>query len=105
MQDLWNYWEQIVKSVNATRFIQIVANRPLLISFLFITERCHEEIVRVLGYDRLPSMEDRDKLPYTHATVHEIQRCANIAPAGVFHETTQPTKLWGYDISQVMNGA
>ncbi|XP_026055470.1 cytochrome P450 2C31-like isoform X3 [Carassius auratus] len=63
-----------------------------------VQERCHEEIVRVLGYDRLPSMDDRDKLPYTYATVHEIQRCANIVPFGVAHETTQPTKLRGYDI-------
>ncbi|KAK2885258.1 hypothetical protein Q8A67_016095 [Cirrhinus molitorella] len=63
-----------------------------------VQERCHEEIVQVLGYDRLPSMDDRDKLPYTYATVHEIQRCGNIVPSGVFHETTQPTKLRGYDI-------
>ncbi|XP_050952975.1 cytochrome P450 2B4-like [Labeo rohita] len=73
-------------------------------SLIFLTqnphvqERCHEEIVRVLGYDRMPSMDDRDKLPYTHATVHEIQRCGNIVPSGVFHETTQPAKLRGYDI-------
>ncbi|KAL0157667.1 hypothetical protein M9458_045743, partial [Cirrhinus mrigala] len=60
--------------------------------------RCHEEIVRVLGYDRLPSMDDHDKLPYTYATVHEFQRCANIVPSAVFHETTQPVKLRGYDI-------
>ncbi|XP_051737047.1 cytochrome P450 2B15 [Ctenopharyngodon idella] len=63
-----------------------------------VQDRCHEEIVRVLGYDRLPSMDDRDKLPYTNATVHEIQRCANIVPFGVIHETIQPTKLRGYDI-------
>uniref|UniRef100_A0A672T8D9 Cytochrome P450 2B4-like n=1 Tax=Sinocyclocheilus grahami TaxID=75366 RepID=A0A672T8D9_SINGR len=63
-----------------------------------VQERCHEEIVQVLGYDRLPSMIDRDKLPYTYATVHEIQRSANIVPFGVIHETTQPTKLRGYDI-------
>ncbi|KAA0706602.1 Cytochrome P450 2B15 [Triplophysa tibetana] len=63
-----------------------------------VQERCHEEIVQVLGYDRLPSMDDRDKLPYTYATVHEIQRCANILPLGVVHETTQLTKLRGYDI-------
>ncbi|XP_016430350.1 cytochrome P450 2B4-like isoform X1 [Sinocyclocheilus rhinocerous] len=62
-----------------------------------VQERCHEEIVRVLGFDRLPSMDDRDKLPYTYATVHEIQRCANIVPLGVIHETTQPTKLRGYN--------
>ncbi|KTF94071.1 hypothetical protein cypCar_00038433, partial [Cyprinus carpio] len=63
-----------------------------------VQERCHNEIFRVLGYDRLPSMDDRDELPYTNATVHEIQRCANIVPSGVLHETTQPTKLRGYDI-------
>ncbi|XP_073731688.1 cytochrome P450 2B4 [Misgurnus anguillicaudatus] len=63
-----------------------------------VQERCHKEIVQVLGYDRRPSMDDRDKLPYTYATVHEIQRCANIVPLGVVHETTQPTKLRGYDI-------
>ncbi|XP_057219386.1 cytochrome P450 2B4-like [Triplophysa rosa] len=65
-----------------------------------IQERCQEEIVQVLGYDRLPSMDDRDKLPYTYATVHEIQRCANIAPLGGVHETTQPSKLRGYDIAK-----
>ncbi|KAK7132740.1 hypothetical protein R3I93_019090 [Phoxinus phoxinus] len=65
-----------------------------------VQERCHEEIVRVLGYDRLPSMDDRDQLPYTYATVHEIQRYANIVPMGVIHETIYPTKLRGYDIPQ-----
>ncbi|XP_056305553.1 LOW QUALITY PROTEIN: cytochrome P450 2B12-like [Danio aesculapii] len=65
-----------------------------------VQERCHEEIVQVLGYDRLPSMDDRDRLPYTHATVHEIQRCAKTVPLGVIHETIQPTKLRGFDIPQ-----
>ncbi|NP_001186898.2 cytochrome P450 2AA6 [Danio rerio] len=65
-----------------------------------VQERCHEEIVRVLGFDRLPSMDDRDRLPYTHATVHEFQRCANLVPTGVPHQTTQATKLRGYDIPQ-----
>ncbi|TRY67985.1 hypothetical protein DNTS_035548 [Danionella cerebrum] len=63
-----------------------------------VQERCHEEIVRVLGYDRLPSMDDRDQLPYTYATVHEIQRCGNIVPCGVPHQTTETAKLHGYDI-------
>ncbi|KAG9269330.1 cytochrome P450 2B4-like [Astyanax mexicanus] len=63
-----------------------------------VQERCHEEIVQVLGFDRFPSMDDRAQLPYTHATVHEIQRYANIVPLGVVHQTTQPTKLRGYHI-------
>ncbi|XP_056305554.1 cytochrome P450 2J1-like, partial [Danio aesculapii] len=65
-----------------------------------VQERCHEETVQVLGYDRLPSMDDRDRLPYTLATVHEIQPCGNITPVGLVHETIQPTKLHGYDLPQ-----
>ncbi|KAM9445919.1 cytochrome P450 2B4-like [Clarias gariepinus] len=63
-----------------------------------IQDRCHEEIVRVLGYDRTPSMDDRARLPYTHATVHEILRFGNIAPLGVVHEATETTQLQGYTI-------
>ncbi|KAI4901240.1 hypothetical protein NFI96_031717, partial [Prochilodus magdalenae] len=62
------------------------------------SERCHEEIVRVLGFDRAPCMDDRAQLPYTCATIHEVQRCANIVPLGVVHQTTQPTKLRGYHL-------
>nr|AAX37318.1 cytochrome P450 CYP2AA3v1 [Danio rerio] len=71
----------------------------LLIQNPDVQERCHEEIVRVLGYDRLPSMNDRDRLPYTLATVHEIQRYGNIIPI-LIHETILPTKLQGYSIPQ-----
>uniref|UniRef100_A0A3B1JT71 Cytochrome P450 2B4-like n=1 Tax=Astyanax mexicanus TaxID=7994 RepID=A0A3B1JT71_ASTMX len=60
-----------------------------------VQERCHEEIVRVLGFDRSPCMDDRAKLPYTQATIHEIQRCADIIPMAI-HETTQPTQLGEY---------
>ncbi|XP_062871971.1 cytochrome P450 2J2-like isoform X2 [Trichomycterus rosablanca] len=63
-----------------------------------VQERCHEEITRVLGYDRAPTMDDRAKLPYTLATVHEIMRFGNILPSGVTHETTQTTQLRGYTI-------
>ncbi len=92
---------------NTLTLFYIEVKMPLFSTSLlsYNTERCHEEIVRVLGYDRLPSMDDRDKLPYTFATVHEIQRCANILPLGVIQETIRPTKLRGYDIPQVMNGA
>ncbi|XP_072552329.1 cytochrome P450 2B4-like [Salminus brasiliensis] len=62
-----------------------------------VQERCHEEIVRVLGFDRYPCMDDRARLPYTHATIHEIQRCADLVP-NTIHMTTQPTQLRGYHI-------
>ncbi|KAI4879224.1 hypothetical protein NFI96_005822 [Prochilodus magdalenae] len=63
-----------------------------------VQERCHEEIVRGLGFDCSPCMDDRARLPYTFATIHEIQRCANIVPLGVVHSTTQPATLHGYHL-------
>ncbi|KAL7863964.1 hypothetical protein AOLI_G00153840 [Acnodon oligacanthus] len=63
-----------------------------------VQERCHEEIVRVLGFDRSPCMEDRPQLPYTCATVYEIQRCASITPLGVIHQTTESALLRGYHL-------
>ncbi|XP_017574195.2 cytochrome P450 2H1-like isoform X2 [Pygocentrus nattereri] len=63
-----------------------------------VQERCHEEIIRVLGFDRSPCMDDRPQLPYTYATVHEIQRYASITPLGVIHQTTEPALLRGYHL-------
>ncbi|KAL7863965.1 hypothetical protein AOLI_G00153850 [Acnodon oligacanthus] len=63
-----------------------------------VQECCHEEIVRVLGFDRSPCMEDRPQLPYTCATVYEIQRYASITPLGVIHQTTEPALLRGYHL-------
>ncbi|KAL7863954.1 hypothetical protein AOLI_G00153740 [Acnodon oligacanthus] len=62
-----------------------------------VQERCHEEIIQVLGFDSCPCMDDRTQLPYTYATIHEIQRCSYIVPV-VLHETTQPTQLQGYNL-------
>ncbi|KAL7859023.1 hypothetical protein SRHO_G00141700 [Serrasalmus rhombeus] len=63
-----------------------------------VQERCHKEIIRVLGFDRSPSMEDRSQLPYTYATVYEIQRYANITPLGLIHQTTETALLQGYHL-------
>ncbi|KAL7859026.1 hypothetical protein SRHO_G00141730 [Serrasalmus rhombeus] len=54
-----------------------------MMSHPVVQERCHEEIVRVLGFDCPPCMDDRARLPYTCATVYEIQRYANIIPLGL----------------------
>ncbi|KAL7859021.1 hypothetical protein SRHO_G00141680 [Serrasalmus rhombeus] len=63
-----------------------------------VQECCHEEIIRVLGFDRCPCMEDRPQLPYTCATVYEIQRYASIVPIGLIHKNTQPALLRGYHL-------
>ncbi|XP_067419915.1 cytochrome P450 2K6-like [Emydura macquarii macquarii] len=55
------------------------------------------EIIRVIGSSQ-PRIENRTKMPYTDAVVHEIQRFANIVPMNLPHETTEDVILRGYFI-------
>lgn len=39
-----------------------------------VLARAHEEIDRVMGGDRLPTLEDRPNLPYVEAIIAEVVR-------------------------------
>ncbi|KAJ7642256.1 cytochrome P450 [Roridomyces roridus] len=42
-----------------------------------IQKRAHEELDRVVGRDRMPTVEDEKNLPFCHAIVKEVERCHN----------------------------
>ena len=62
-------------------------------------EKCFKEIEDVLG-STVPGLDDRTKLPYTEATIMEIQRLSCVAPGGLEHKAMHNTKLQGYDIPE-----
>lgn len=70
-------------------------------SCLVFPERCRQEIDEVLEGKAHAAFEDRLRMPYTQAVIHESQRIANTVPLSVFHCTTKDTELMGYSIPKV----
>lgn len=58
----------------------------------------HKEIDSVLSNGRAPTLEDKQRMPYIEAVLHEILRFCNIVPLGIFRATSQDAKVNGYTI-------
>ncbi|KAM6471635.1 cytochrome P450 2C42-like isoform 1-T2 [Liasis olivaceus] len=82
----------------------ITTSQALLCSLLAMANLPHiqakvqQEIDEVVGANRTPSMEDRLKMPFTNAVVHEIQRYQKGSLENFPRATTCDTKLHGYNI-------
>ncbi|XP_071943152.1 vitamin D 25-hydroxylase-like [Antedon mediterranea] len=63
-----------------------------------IQVKVQDEMDLVIGRKRMPLLSDRSQLPYTMATLAEVQRIGCIAPLSVPHAATEDTTLRGYDI-------
>jgi len=61
-----------------------------------IQRKVQQEIDDVVGRERLPTMEDKLRMPYTDATILEISRMASLAPVNAVHSTLEDVNLGGY---------
>ncbi|XP_052035808.1 cytochrome P450 2B19 [Apodemus sylvaticus] len=68
----------------------------LMLKYPHVAEKVQKEIDQVIGSHRLPTLDDRTKMPYTDAVIHEIQRFSDLAPIGLPHRVTQNTLFRGY---------
>merc|ERR1711981_1247897 len=77
----------------------------ILTNYPHVQDKIHEELDRVVGPKRLPTLDDVEKLTYLNATLCELFRFKHFAPFGIPHHTTQAIKLCGYNVpkdTQVM---
>ncbi|KAI5632194.1 cytochrome p450 domain-containing protein [Phthorimaea operculella] len=65
-----------------------------------VQDKVHEEIDRVVGRERLPTLDDRPSMPYTEACIREALRMDPIVPMGVPHRATKATTFAGYDLPE-----
>lgn len=72
-----------------TTVITLTTFTLAMIKFPHVQRKAQGEIDRVVGTDRLPSFEDRGKLPYIDALVKEATRWWPIAPMGFPHTATE----------------
>ncbi|XP_044844360.1 cytochrome P450 2G1-like [Mauremys mutica] len=72
----------------------------ILLKYPQVQEKIHQEIDAVIGRDRVPTVEDRGRMPYTDATLHEIQRFSDILPMSLPHTVIRDTRFRGYLIPQ-----
>ncbi|XP_061450000.1 cytochrome P450 2J2-like isoform X1 [Rhineura floridana] len=71
-----------------------------LVTFPDIQENCQSEMDMVLGNGACLKYEDQEKLPYTNAVIHEIQRFSSVPALGIGHAPIKDTQLSGYTISK-----
>eukprot|EP00073_Rattus_norvegicus_P018107 XP_003748958.1 PREDICTED: cytochrome P450 2C6-like [Rattus norvegicus] len=58
--------------------------------------KVQEEIDRVVGKHRSPCMQDRSRMPYTDAMIHEVQRFIDLIPTNLPHAVTCDIKFRNY---------
>ncbi|KAI5617412.1 cytochrome P450 1B1 isoform 3 [Silurus asotus] len=70
----------------------------LLVRYPDIQKTLQEEVDKVVGRDRSPSIQDQPNLPYVMAFIYEMMRFSSFIPVTIPHSTTTDTSINGYPI-------
>lgn len=81
-----------------TTVITLTAFTLAMLQFPDVQRKAQAEIDRVVGTSRLPTLEDRENLPYVDALVKEALRWWPIAPMSFPHTTTEAFDYDGHHI-------
>ncbi|XP_043844520.1 cytochrome P450 2C23-like [Dromiciops gliroides] len=70
----------------------------LILKYPEVQAKIHEEIDRVIGQNRVPSIKDRQDMPYMDAVVHEVQRFIDLKPLNLPHAVNRDIQFRQYVI-------
>lgn len=70
----------------------------LLVKYPALQTKLQEQIDKVVGRDRLPSMEDKSNLAYLDAFIYETMRYTSFVPVTIPHSTTTDVTIEGFHI-------
>ncbi|CDO76961.1 hypothetical protein BN946_scf184281.g8 [Trametes cinnabarina] len=98
--------EELIKMAAASLYSGGADTTVSAINSFFLAMSCFPEVQRkaqaeidaVIGHDRLPTLQDRDKMPYMNALVLEVLRWIPVTPLAFFHELVQDDVHEGYHL-------
>lgn len=91
---LYNLWVAGMETtVNTLNWMVL-----LMIHHPEIQEKVQKEIEDVIGFQRVPNMNDKSRMPFTCATIQESQRYANILTVNIPHAANKDVEIVGYTI-------
>ncbi|XP_025099197.1 cytochrome P450 2U1-like [Pomacea canaliculata] len=96
-----NLWKVILDLFGAGTETTSTSIRWTIAYFLHhpdVQDKCYEEIRRVVGTERAPTIRDRSDLLYLEATILEVMRYSSIVPFSVPHSTACDVEFSGYRI-------
>ncbi|KAJ1087389.1 hypothetical protein NDU88_000564 [Pleurodeles waltl] len=65
-----------------------------------IQEKVQKELSAAIDDSEVIQYEDRKRVPYTNAVIHEVLRMSNIAATGMLKQTVKDTSLQGFSIEK-----
>lgn len=69
-----------------------------LVKYPDVQQMCRDELDNVVGKERLVSLHDKYKMPYTCAVMNEVQRLSTIAAVGIPHAVLEDITIGGKTI-------
>ncbi|XP_038065372.1 cytochrome P450 2U1-like [Patiria miniata] len=93
-EDVWRSMLDILIAGSFSTATHVLWTLLFITQYKSVQQRIHDEIDSAIGRDRLPSLDDSPLLPYTRATLFEIQRC-RIATVSVPHLASEDAAVGG----------